>query len=278
MATFDSPSIVFDSAIDHDKEITYHELLGRGGSGEVYRVTFRGNDAAAKKILRVQESSTEEQLEKQIHFLKALKHPNIIKYYGYVVTPTHDVIITEYAAKGSLYDYLKTQTQLPVELKKRWRIQSALGIRYLQEHGVLHRNIKSPNLLITAEDDLKITDFGIVKDPTSTKSGSGSVRWTAPEMLTESKLSPKVPAKADIFALGIVIWELESCEVPYQDFQRREHIKRAIGKDVRPEIRITCPPALRDLIQRCWDKDGNKRPNIHIVIPRLYDIAMFEKN
>ncbi len=260
-----------------EKDLKYHEHIGRGGSGEVFRGTWTSKDCgdtevALKKIFRDKDKNLEEQFGNEINFLRRLQHPNIIKYYGHVIIPTYVVIVTEYAAKGSLYDYLKTQSQLPDDLKKKWRIQAAKGIRYLQELNILHRDIKSPNFFITAEDDLKLGDFGIAKiltTTTSTQTDRGTIQWQAPEVFKENQLS----LKADIFALGVVLWELETCEVPYKEFQDGNHLMFAIGSnDIRPDIPESCSPRLCILIQQCWDKDRTKRPHIDAVVSRLCDI------
>ena len=179
------------------------------------------------------------------------------------------MLVTEYAAKGSLFDYLQNKTQLPHNLKKKWAIQVARGLKYLRDKRVLHRDIKSPNLLITADDDLKICDFGISKDLTSTKTTAhpdkGSVKWQAPEIFKDLNLSPK----ADIFAFGIVLWELETCEEPYKG-QHTNHVMYKVGsEDVRPKIPETCPPAMKSLIQQCWHKHKDHRPDIEEVLQQL---------
>lgn len=187
------------------------------------------------------------------------------------MTENHVIIVTEYAAKGCLFDYLKKRkSQLPSNLKAKWIQQITEGIKYLSDHNVLHRDIKSPNLLITSDDDLKICDFGISKDLTSTKTtrhtDKGSIRWQAPEIFKDGKLSPK----ADIFALGIVIWELETCQVPYGDINDTNHIMWQVGMhNARPEIPETCSSTLKSLIQDCWHKDKDERPDVDEILHRL---------
>ena len=171
MATNYSP--ILKPTIDIS-DLTYHELLGHGGFGEVYRATWKSKDlgeveTAAKKIPVTKSQGISEELANEIRFLKTLKHPNIITYYGLALDSNHVVLVTEYAAGGSLFDYLQDKTTLPLDLKAKWRKQAANGIKYLRDANVLHRDIKSPNLLITADLDLKICDFGISKDLTSTK-------------------------------------------------------------------------------------------------------------
>ena len=262
-----------ESTID-ESELVYHEQVGRGASGDVFRVTWKSKEfgniqAAAKKIPCLKNENVEEKFGSEVNYLQTLKHENIITYYGQVVTPDYLVIVTEYAANGSLYDYLRQRTtHLPQRQRLEWAIQAAKGIGYLQDNNILHRDIKSGNFLITSDNILKICDFGIAKDLTSTKtttSEKGTVRWLAPEVFTEEKLSPK----ADIFAFGIMLWELETGEIPYKGI-RSERVMWMVGnKGLRPEIPPDCYPELQDLMQRCWNGNRHKRPDVEKILERL---------
>ncbi|XP_072046696.1 mitogen-activated protein kinase kinase kinase 20-like [Amphiura filiformis] len=260
-----------------ETDIAYHEFIDRGSSGDVYRAYWNSPDlseieVAAKKIPLRKDQSIEDQLGNEINFLQKLEHPNIIKYYGQIITGNYVVIVTEYAAKGSLYDYLKCQSSIPSALKLKWAIQAARGIRYLQENKVLHRDIKSPNFLITADYNLKICDFGIAKDLTSTRTtvtSRGTIKWLAPEVFTEEKLSPT----ADIFMYGIVLWELETCEEPYDGISPERVMWRVGTEGLRPTIPATCPATMSDLIQRCWDDKRYKRPKVDEIIEQLERVS-----
>ena len=267
-----------------ESDLTYHDIIGYGGFGEVYRVIWKLKhsgeiEAAAKKIaIPRNRQDIPEQLLNEIKFLQTLNHPNIIKYYGLAVTSTHAVLVTEYAAKGSLNKYLKTKKKLPCDLKKKWMLQGAEGLKYLRDNNVLHRDIKSHNLLITADDDLKICDFDISKELTSTKTtnnpDTGTVKWMAPEIFKDSQVSPK----ADIFAFGIVLWELETCEEPYKGNTTHQVMWKVGSEDVRPEIPETCPLAMKSLIQKCWHTDRYQRPDIENVIGYLKALPSLETN
>ena len=265
----------------NESELTYHEQVGRGATADVFRVTWKSNkygeiEAAAKKIHVFKGEDVASKIGGEISYLQDLNNENIIRYYGHVVTPTYVVIVTEYAAQGSLFDYLKDKSTLQKDVKKKWMFQAAESIRFLARNNVVHRDIKSPNFLITANGDLKLSDFGIAKNLTSTKttvSSKGTVKWLAPEVFTEEKLSPK----ADIFALGVVFWELETCEEPYEG-KSQEHVMFKVGTgDLRPKIPEDCQPALRNLIQQCWNRDRNRRPDINNVVSRLYAIFQTRK-
>ena len=255
-----------------NSKLSYHEILGSGASGEVYRVTWSSNvrgkvEAAAKKI-RFQ-GEIPEALKREIEYLKKLDHRNIIKYYDTVIETRHVVIVTEYAAKGSLYHYLKGKSKLPDELLHAWINHLVSGIDYLHQNKIAHRDLKSQNCVITAEDVLKICDFGISRDLTSTTMTDmkGTFKWLAPEVFKEEKLS----YKSDIFAFAIIVWEMVKCEEPYKGMKIEAVMYGVCHKGLRPEIPANCQPFLKDLMEKCWHADRHMRPAIGEVIQTLYN-------
>ncbi len=251
--------------------LTYHEFLGGGAYGRVYRVTWKSQqfgtiEAAAKKI-PINGEITEQQ-KREIEYLKKLDHRNIIRYYDTIIEEEHVVIVTEFAAKGSLYNYLKDKDKLPQNLLHQWIYHLACAVNYIKTCDVAHRDLKSPNCIISAEDVLKICDFGIAKDLTSTTETEhfkGSVRWMAPELLTDSLLSPK----ADIFAFGIIVWEMVSCDRPYKNMMGSQVMYQVMQNDIRPKIPDECPQFLRELIEQCWHRDRTQRPDSAEVVKRV---------
>ena len=156
-----------------ESDLTFHEKVGGGASGDVYRVTWKSKkfgkiEAAAKKIPIIKESYVEERFINKIKCLQSLNHPNILTYYGHVITPNHLIIVTEYVRNGTLCAYLKNKV-LPSELKLKLAIQATKGIKYLQDKNISYQDIKTSNLLIDSEHNLKISDFGIEMDVTRAK-------------------------------------------------------------------------------------------------------------
>ena len=251
--------------------LTYHERLGGGHSGEVFRVTFyskdHGNIEAAAKKIRCEGGITES-VKQEIEFLKKLDHSNIIKYYNTVLEKEHVVIITEYAAKGSLYHYLKDKDRLPDDLRNRWIIHLACGIHYLKENNITHRDLKSTSCVITADNVLKICDFGLARYLTSTTTSNmkGTVKWLAPEAIRDQQLSPQ----ADIFAFGITTWEIVSCNEPYKGMRMETIMYQVCESDLRPPIPADCPVILKYLMEKCWHGDRNQRPSSLEILKSLW--------
>ena len=258
-----------------ESDVKLLDRVAYGASGEVYQATWKSSkhgqklEVAAKKIPLRSDATPAEQMKLEVDILQGLDHENVVKYYGHVVTQKYLMIITEFAAKGSLKDYLKTKMRLTRELANKWAIEAAQGIQYLQNVGIVHRDIKSANFLITADNTLKVCDFGIAKLQDSTKTTQhtdrGTLPWLAPEVFMEGKLSPK----ADVYSFGIVLWELHSCELPYRGMIPQHVMFKVATEKIRPEIPEDCPPEIRQLIEECWAQDRGLRPQIDEVVERL---------
>ena len=259
-----------DSCIT-ESELVYQEYLGSGGSGDVYKATWKSADGdvevAAKKIPK--DPYITEEVNSEIEILKKFDHENVIKYYGHLETNDHIIIVTEFAAKGSLHAYLKTRSRLHSSKIRKWALEAARAIEYLRKRRVIHRDVKSHNFLITADGTLKICDFGLAKHLSRTRktsTQSGTYSWLAPEVF-DNILSPK----ADVFAYGIVLWELITCDIPYEGRPVQWVIFRVVTQGLRPTIPDHCPPGYKALMEECWDAERNNRPDIENVVKRLED-------
>ena len=131
-------------------------VIARGSQGVVYLGRFRKiNKLVAVKFIK-------EKNETEIKHLKKLQHPNIIIYYGIITEPYS--IVMEYCSKGHLHDKLKNSDFIIIELFVKWTKQIVKGMRYLHEHQIVHRDLKSLNIFINDENDIKIGDFGDCKN------------------------------------------------------------------------------------------------------------------
>ena len=255
-----------------ESQLHYQEQLGSGVDGEVFRVLLKTTDgrtieAAAKRFRENKKESELESQKKELDILRHLRHPNIVQFFYAVLSPL-TIIVTEYAAKGSLYEYLKKRTRLPKAQVLEWARQVSFAVQYLQEENVVHRDIKSSNILITADDTLKLCDFGIAKRQCNTEKTNherGTISWMPPEAFVE-KLSSKA---SDIYSLGIVIWELLSCKVPYQGRESLSILYAVKVHKLRPEIPAHCPSTLKHLLEKCWKENRKRRPSIEEVLQTI---------
>lgn len=116
-----------------------------------------------------------------------MNHPNIVAFRGVCTqSPNCYCIVMEFCPYGQLYEFLKSGQQLPPQMITEWARQIASGMNYLHSHKIIHRDLKSPNVLISYNDTLKISDFGTCKqwnDRSTKMSFAGTVAWMAPEVI-----------------------------------------------------------------------------------------------
>ncbi len=239
--------------------------LGQGGFGVVYQGTWRMTDVAIKELIPEKltpESSNEFEIEAQT--MKNLRHPNIVQFYGFCVSPKY-CIVMEYMPNGSLFDLLHSSQTLLWDMRMRIAIEMAKGLIYLHEENIVHRDIKSLNVLLDEHYRARLTDFGLSKVKTETRSVStkssqavGTIPWMAPELFSRRAVFSK---KSDIYSLGMTFWELASRAIPFKDAASAELIPMWVAKGEREDIPKDCPEKLASLIQACWEGIPDNRPD-----------------
>ena len=211
---------------------TLGQGIGRGAYGEVFKGVYRETEVAIK--LFVDQDVSDKVLEafrKEVDILKKLRHPNILHFMGYCTVPPHMCIVTEYEHNGSLFKLLhRTKIRLDNSQKLKIALDTAIGMHYLHtsKPPIVHGDLKSPNLLLGDNLNVKICDFGLSRFRMATKLSAGSKlgtpEWTAPEVLQSSRNSEA----GDVYSYGVVLWELFTGQIPWEGNQR--HAGRADGR------------------------------------------------
>ena len=158
----------------------------------------------------------------------------------------------------------------PWELVKRVSCGAARGMAYLHSGNppVLHRDLKSANLLLDESYTTKVCDFGLSRLKAQARSmtaNCGTVQWMAPEVLANRSYDEK----ADVYSFGIIVWELLSRECPYEGMTAIQCALAVLNRDKRPEIPKWCPPGLHALIKSCIKKEPSDRPTFTEIIVAL---------
>ncbi|XP_063942444.1 probable serine/threonine-protein kinase SIS8 isoform X2 [Daucus carota subsp. sativus] len=173
------------------EDITLGERIGLGSYGEVYRGDWHGTEVAVKKFLD-QELTGEslEEFKSEVGIMKRVRHPNVVLFMGAVTRPPNLSIVTEFLPRGSLYRLIhRPNNQLDVRRRLRMALDAARGMNYLHNCTpvIVHRDLKSPNLLVDKNWVVKVCDFGLsrMKKGTflSSRSTAGTAEWMAPEVL-----------------------------------------------------------------------------------------------
>ncbi|CAL1367605.1 unnamed protein product [Linum trigynum] len=246
-----------------------------GRHSRIYRGIYKQRDVAIKLISQPQEdedlaSFLEKQFSSEVALLFRLTHPNIITFVAACKKPPVFCIITEYLPGGSLKKYLHHQEphSLPLSLVLKLAMDIAHGMQYLHSQGILHRDLKSENLLLDEDMSVKVADFGIScleSQCGSAKGFTGTYRWMAPEMIKEKHHTKKV----DVYSFGIVLWELLTALTPFDNMTPEQAAFAVCQKNARPPLPVTCPRALSRLINRCWSSNPSKRPHFDEIVAIL---------
>eukprot|EP00164_Ancoracysta_twista_P003180 GFYU01004243.1.p1 GENE.GFYU01004243.1~~GFYU01004243.1.p1 ORF type:complete len:1033 (+),score=320.77 GFYU01004243.1:301-3399(+) len=236
------------------------ESIGKGAYGVVYKgLNIQNGDFVAIKQMSLHNVPKEEfeGIMMEIKLLKNLKAENIVKYYDYCQKGKDLYIIMEYLENGSLQSVVKKFGSLPESVVAIYIEQVLRGLEYLHSEGVIHRDIKGANILITKEGKVKLADFGVatkldaeVEDPTVV----GTPYWMAPEVI---EMSGPSTAASDIWSVGCTIVELITGYPPYFHLEPMPALFRIVQDEIPLPDNIS--PALRDFLVSVFQKDPNLR-------------------
>eukprot|EP01094_Clydonella_sp_ATCC50884_P016900 TRINITY_DN2859_c0_g1_i4.p1 TRINITY_DN2859_c0_g1~~TRINITY_DN2859_c0_g1_i4.p1 ORF type:complete len:477 (+),score=136.79 TRINITY_DN2859_c0_g1_i4:77-1507(+) len=261
-----------------EEELRLDKPIGTGSFGEVYSGYWRGTKVAIKRMLinntRVAEDgSTLEDFIREANLMSTLRHPNIIQFLGATLTDEYIYIVLELAERGSLYDVLKDK-KVELGLNKKLKIaeDAARGMLYLHSctPPVIHRDLKTANLLVSHGWEIKVTDFGLsrVLDTQNTMTHCGTVDFAAPEVLQRNRYTQK----ADVYSFGLVLWQIFTRKEPYYGLPIYEMMNKIINEGHRPDISLVEQEELAQLIEECWAQDPDARPDMPEVLERLLDV------
>eukprot|EP00339_Tiarina_fusa_P004927 CAMPEP_0117026930 /NCGR_PEP_ID=MMETSP0472-20121206/19743_1 /TAXON_ID=693140 ORGANISM="Tiarina fusus, Strain LIS" /NCGR_SAMPLE_ID=MMETSP0472 /ASSEMBLY_ACC=CAM_ASM_000603 /LENGTH=482 /DNA_ID=CAMNT_0004734057 /DNA_START=39 /DNA_END=1487 /DNA_ORIENTATION=+ len=246
-------------SISYD-ELNFEKKIGAGAFGEVWKGEWAGTGVAIKKILKADISEDDlEEFSTEILLVSKLRHPNIVQFLGACMEPEFCLVI-EFMDRGTLFDCVQ-QNNLTWKLKANMCADVARGMMYLHTRTppIIHRDVKSLNILVSRDWRCTITDFGLtrIKDKAMLSTRCGSPAWSAPEVLRGEQYDEK----ADVYSFAIVMWEIIAQQPPYKGLNPNQVIGQVAFQSpgMRPPI-PPCPyPALINLMTRLWDNDPNQR-------------------
>ncbi|KAK7317184.1 hypothetical protein RJT34_01194 [Clitoria ternatea] len=245
-----------------------------GRHSRIYRGVYKEKDVAIKIVSQPEEDEDlaaflEKQFTSEVSLLLRLRHQNIITFVAACKKPPVFCIITEYLAGGSLGKFLHQQQKLlSFKLVLKLALDIARGMQYLHSQGILHRDLKSENLLLGEDMCVKVADFGIScleSQCGSAKGFTGTYRWMAPEMIKEKQHTKKV----DVYSFGIVLWELLTGRTPFDNMTAEQAAFAVSYKNARPPMPSDCPWAFSNLMNRCWSSNPDKRPHFDEIVSNL---------
>jgi len=244
------------------------EKIGKGAFGTVVLVEDTVVDERLiLKFLNPNVSSDAEMMERFVHELRysrKITHPNVIRIYDFVSLHGNYAISMEYFQSHTLGAEIAKQKPLPFEMAINWGQDVARGMMAAHQVGIVHRDLKPANILINDDGLLKIVDFGVAAaaksgDTALTKTGYviGSPKYMAPEQI----LGKKVDFRADIYSLGVLIYEMITGTPPYTKGDHMSVMYQHIQAKAKPceEVNPDIPPALAAIVKKTMEVDKLKR-------------------
>jgi sporulation-specific protein 1 len=255
----------------------FHELIGRGNFGDVYRATNRVNSRlVAIKVTNLDEGTEDiKVLIQEIQFLSRLKSPYITKYFEAFVQDVNMFIVMEYCGGSSCSDLLRFHKKFPEDVVC-FIIRDVLkGLCYIHQEGKVHRDIKLANILLTDCGEVKLADFGVSGQITHTHAKRntfvGTPFWMAPEVIVKKRdANTGYDEKADIWSAGITTIELVTGAPPMAEHDPMKILFEIPKK--RPPILVGAAfgDNIKDFVKYCLIKDPKRRPAAKTLLHHLF--------
>mmetsp|Transcript_19734 Transcript_19734/g.35757 ORF Transcript_19734/g.35757 Transcript_19734/m.35757 type:complete len:345 (-) Transcript_19734:80-1114(-) len=266
------------------QDLVMGPTVGAGASAEVYRATWKGQAVAVKMFWNLMPRSHKEMmvLNREVRILAQAQHPNLAQLYGVVIAHGQPLrIVTDFCEGGSLAGLIYDEPTWSLTWDQKLQVcaDTASGMVYLHKQRIIHRDLKSPNLLLNKSiksvadvPHCKISDFGLAKmrtEPTMSAMtmAVGTLTWMAPEMF----VSPFYNEKVDVYSFSLVLFEVICEEQPFEDVDPN-NLQKIVRKGQRPDMEAVppdCPKQLSDLMVEGWAGEPNDRPPFTYILDVL---------
>jgi len=268
-------------------DIIMDDVIDSGAFGEVYKARWHGNKVAVKHLRGTTVTDkSRASFQREIFVMNCLRHPNIVLLLGACQTPPHLCIVMELLVGGSLYHMIYDNgCKMTLEQIQQVSLDITCGLQYLHGINILHRDLKSKNVLLTNDQfpcQAKLCDFGLarMRQETATMTGNiGTVHWTAPEVMN----SKRYRFTADVYSLGMVLYEMASGNLPFANKIPMAVMVSVVINKERPPMDLVKrrhgdDSLLQKVIERCSEWEESQRPNIAEVVSMLTELVPMEAN
>lgn len=270
--------LILRSDLTFNKQVAAKE----GGSGIILQAVLDGELVAVKspKVGASQPLSKRDfdRFIQESKIAASVRHQNCVALFAACRDPSDPMLVMEWVSGGNLYDVLANNPP-PQHVRLRNAREIAGAVDYLHRCRIIHGDLKSLNVLLTSDFSSKVCDFGSASQKLHTSSSISSspgvsvqntVPWSSPELLKGERAN----YQSDMYALGIILWELATCEAPFHDRNPKllaTAIIQGLKLDIPSPLPAGFPPAYFEIIQRCW-LEPHLRPSAHDVFKYLIAI------
>jgi serine/threonine protein kinase len=257
----------------------FRKLLGSGGAGSVYLAVHKHELVAVKKLHNPDLENERNEFIMEMRLLAELDSPYIIRYLGGSLT--NNILVTEFMQNGDLRYAIMTQNPMV-----RWEnrgaailLDIARGLAFLHGQRFIHRDLKSPNILLSSDFRAKLADVGIAralapgKNQIDTLSVKFSLRWASPENFTQEDYTI-LSERSDIYGFGVILWEVMAQSFPWDHIRWEYEICNLVKAGQHNPIPDNCPPRVAALMKACWALNPDDRPSATQVVAELEDILL----
>ncbi|MBA0747618.1 hypothetical protein Gogos_004519, partial [Gossypium gossypioides] len=280
---------VYEDIMRMTENLSEKYVIGNGASSTVYKCVLKNCKPVAIKRLYSQYPQCLKEFETELETVGGIKHRNLVCLQGYSLSPSGNLLFYDYMENGSLWDLLHVSTKkkkLGWDMRLRIALGAAQGLAYLHHDcspRIIHRDVKSSNILLDKDFEAHITDFGIAKSLCISKSHTstyimGTIGYIDPEYARTSRLTEK----SDVYSYGIVLLELLTGRKPVDNESNLHHLylyayqilsktaNNSVMETVDPEITDTCKDlgAVKKVFQLallCTKRQPSDRPTMHEV-------------
>ncbi|KAH7519869.1 hypothetical protein FEM48_Zijuj08G0083000 [Ziziphus jujuba var. spinosa] len=270
--------------------LKFENKLGSGSYGDLYKGSYCSQEVAVK-VLKPERVTAEMlgEFSQEVYIMRKIRHKNVVQFLGACTQHPNLCIVTEFMSRGSLYDFLHKQKgvfNLASLLKVA--IDISKGMNYLHQNNIIHRDLKTANLLMDENEVVKVADFGVAR--VQAQSGvmtaeTGTYRWMAPEVrllhdhdlrrcfqFRDSSLGAsnwRNDAQITTLVINLTFYD----QLPYSLLTPVQAAVGVVQKGLRPTIPKNTHPRVAELLDRCWQQDPTRRPNFSEIIEILKHIA-----
>uniref|UniRef100_A0A7N0TMT3 Protein kinase domain-containing protein n=1 Tax=Kalanchoe fedtschenkoi TaxID=63787 RepID=A0A7N0TMT3_KALFE len=280
-------------------KLDIRNVIAHGTYGTVYKGVYDGQDVAVKVLdwgeegmaTASQTAALRGSFRQEVAVWHKLDHPNVTKFVGATMgtsnlrLPTRSTsaddhparaccVVVEYLNGGTLKNYLirNRRKKLPFKVVVQLALDLARGLSYLHSKKIVHRDVKTENMLLNAQRTLKIADFGVARveaqNPRDMTGSTGTFGYMAPEVLDGKPYN----RKCDVYSFGICLWEIYCCDMPYPNLSFPETSSAVVAQHLRPDVPRCCPNAFASIMKTCWETNPDKRPDMEEVVKLLGEI------